>query len=124
MGVIKQLKDFSTKENIYPQTVTKAIYDEEGNRLDNELYTLNSNLPQIKLLGNFTTDSSGNFNIGYDGNAVLNAWTTEQNKYYNLKPWYSITEHTWYIKVLSAEANNASVTNTTINDVYIAYIKD
>lgn len=103
------------------QRASNILY-KNGKSVEKELDDINTNLPQIKSLGNFTTDSSGNFNIGYDGHVVLNAWIIEQNKYYNLKPWYSITEGAWYIKVLSAEANNASVTNTTINDVYIAYI--
>lgn len=37
MALIKQLKTFLSKVNIYPKTLTKAVYDEEGNRLDNVL---------------------------------------------------------------------------------------
>lgn len=34
MAVIRQLKNFFTKQVIYPKTLTKAVYDENGERLD------------------------------------------------------------------------------------------
>lgn len=34
MGVIRQLKNFFTGKIIYPKTLTKAVYDENGERLD------------------------------------------------------------------------------------------
>ena len=34
MGVIRQLKNFFTGKVIYPKTLTKAVYDENGERLD------------------------------------------------------------------------------------------
>lgn len=37
MGIIRQLRNYFTKQNIYPQTVEQAIYDTEGRRLDNKL---------------------------------------------------------------------------------------
>lgn len=43
MAVIKQLKNFFTSENVYPKTVEKAIYDVDGNRLDNKLNAISRN---------------------------------------------------------------------------------
>ena len=37
MALIRQLKSFLAKTNIYPKTLTSAVYDNEGNRLDNKL---------------------------------------------------------------------------------------
>ena len=37
MSVIRQLKNWFTKQNIYPRTVEQAIYDSNGRRLDNKL---------------------------------------------------------------------------------------
>ena len=37
MAIIRQLKNFFTKQVIYPKTLTKAVYDENGERLDNIL---------------------------------------------------------------------------------------
>ena len=34
MAIIRQLKNFFTKQTIYPVTLTKAVYDENGERLD------------------------------------------------------------------------------------------
>ena len=34
MAIIRQLKNFFTKQVIYPKTLTKAVYDENGERLD------------------------------------------------------------------------------------------
>lgn len=34
MAIIRQLKNFFTKQVIYPKTLTKAVYDEGGERLD------------------------------------------------------------------------------------------
>lgn len=55
MALIKQLKSFLNKTSIYPKTVTKAVYDDDGNRLDNVLdglkwsdyIVLSSSNPQI-----------------------------------------------------------------------------
>ena len=37
MALIRQLKSFLAKTNVYPKTLTSAVYDNEGNRLDNKL---------------------------------------------------------------------------------------
>lgn len=41
-GLIIQLKKFFTGEQLFPKTKTKAVYDEDGNRLDDMLVNLNS----------------------------------------------------------------------------------
>lgn len=64
MGLIKQLKD-KLGNLIYPQTLTKAVYDESGNRLDNTLATLNTNLT------NKTTYSTNEVEVGtFDGKTL------------------------------------------------------
>ena len=82
MAIIRQLKKWITKENIYPQPVEQAVYDAEGNRLDNkilgiknEIAALNSQLSRILVSQKFTTTitfsdssiASGSINIAKTG---------------------------------------------------------
>lgn len=51
-SVIRQLKNWFTKQNIYPQTVEQAIYDSEGRRLDNKIANGLSN-PNLLINADF-----------------------------------------------------------------------
>lgn len=51
-SVIRQLKNWFTKQNIYPQTVEQAIYDSEGRRLDNKIANGLSN-PNLLINSDF-----------------------------------------------------------------------
>ena len=46
MGLIQQIKD-SLGNLIYPVTKTKAVYDDDNNRLDNTLDGINSSLANL-----------------------------------------------------------------------------
>lgn len=78
---------------------------------------------KVHFVGSLETDASGNINIGHNGDVILNAWSTISNQWYNIKPWYSYTDSTWFLKVLSVEIGNVSVANTVIDNIYIAYCK-
>ena len=52
MGIIRQLRNYFTKQNIYPQTVEQAIYDSEGRRLDNKIANGLSN-PNLLINADF-----------------------------------------------------------------------
>lgn len=44
MGVIKQLKQFITGTQIFPITKVRAVYDDNGNRLDQRLDELRNQI--------------------------------------------------------------------------------
>lgn len=46
-AVIKTLKNIFTGHKIYPVTKMKAVFDEDGNRLDHKLEELNSRLDNV-----------------------------------------------------------------------------
>ena len=58
MAIIKTLKTF-LGQKMYPKTVTKAIYDENGNRLDVTLEALNTSV-QWKFLKSITGGTACN----------------------------------------------------------------
>lgn len=79
MALIKQLKSFLNKTSIYPKTVTKAVYDDNGNRLDN---VLNNNKLQVVgdmagMEGSVTIPKNGFYylyasNLAYSGASYVN----------------------------------------------------
>lgn len=85
MGIIKQLYNFLKTTKIYPVTKTRAVYDDNGKRLDNTLEDiskkdaeqdqaiteLNSNkvsfVPLDKTIEFSNSDTSGDFSISEFG---------------------------------------------------------
>ena len=76
MSVIRQLKSWFSKQNIYPKTVEHAIYDSEGRRLDNKLESGVSN-PNLLINTNFSNPVNQR---EYDGSAKENEYCIDRWK--------------------------------------------
>lgn len=73
MGIIRQLKNWFTKQNIYPQTVEQAIYDSEGRRLDNKIANGLSN-PNILINADFRNPVNQRGQTVYSNGYSIDRW--------------------------------------------------
>lgn len=78
MSVIRQLKNWFTKQNIYPQTVEQAIYDVNGRRLDNKLLNgvANPNILINSGFGNFVNQRGYVSGTAIEHNYSIDRWKT------------------------------------------------
>lgn len=100
----RYIENKSTKEIINPITSTSAIYDEDGNRLDNKLNELNENLNVLnsKLVKKISTS-----------NLLVPKTTFSQGLS------YTATCDCWVIANLHVLANYQGEAYSILNDVYL-----